>query len=197
MKIQGPLETFFKSPDQASDSKGDGVLYSLRVDLEKLYGKESDLEGSTDSHSILAITGMLLGMDYISQCYSSKKHSGEAFVDSVINLGGVDWDNAEAMYQSKCALLHSFSLSTTSDRKYFHKGTRFNFKIVSDIPDTAIKIAGVEESQVNYRINIRGLKACFIRMISQLERICRDSEHQSHSAVLNRVCRRAEEKLPK
>jgi hypothetical protein len=197
MKVHWPLEDFFRSPDQASDPKGEGVLYSLRVDLEKLYGKESDFEGIPDSNSVLAIIGMLIGIDYVSQCYSSKKQSGEAFVDSLINLGGIDWDNAEALYQLKCALLRALSLSTTSDRKYFHKGTRFNFRFISDIRSTIIKIADVQESEVNYTVNIRGLKLCFTRMISQLEKTCRDSEHKSHNTILNRVCRKGEERLLK
>jgi hypothetical protein len=197
MKVHWPLEDFFRSPDQASDPKGEGVLYSLRVDLEKLYGKESDFEGIPDSNSVLAIIGMLIGIDYVSQCYSSKKQSGEAFVDSLINLGGIDWDNAEALYQLKCALLRALSLSTTSDRKYFHKGTRFNFRFISDIRSTIIKIADVQESEVNYTVNIRGLKLCFTRMISQLEKICRDSEHKNHNTILNRVCRKGEERLLK
>ena len=197
MEIQGPLENFFKSPEQAPDPKGDGILYNLRVDLEKLYGKESKFEGIPPSHSMLAMTGILIGIDYISQCYSSKKQSGEAFVDSVISLGGIDWDNAEAIYQLRCAILHSFSLSTISDRKYFHKGTRFHFTIIDDTPSTVIKMESAKESEVNYRVNIRGLKMCFTRMISELEKICRDSKHKNHSVILNRVCRRGEEKLLK
>jgi len=197
MEIQGPLENFFKSPDQAPDPKGDGILYNLRVDLEKLYGKESEFEEAPSSHVMLAMTGILIGIDYISQCYFSKKQSGNAFVDSLIDLGGIEWDNAEAIYQLRCALLHSFSLSTISDRKGFRRGTRFSFKVIDGPPRMPIKMESASESEINYKVNVCGLKMCFTKMISELEKICRDNKHKNHSVVLKRVCRRGEEKLLK
>lgn len=196
MDIQGPLENFFKSPDQAPDPNGDGILYSIRADLEKLYGKESEFKENPSSHAMLALTGILIGIDYISQCYLGKQ-SGTAFVESLMELGRIDWDNAEAMYQLRCALLHSYSFSTISDRKSFCRGVRFNFKFVDDKPGTVIKMEGATESEADYRVNIRGLKKCFTGMISELEKICRDSKHKKHSTILNRVCRRGVEKLLK
>jgi hypothetical protein len=196
MEIQGPLENFFKSPDQAPDPNGDGILYSIRADLEKLYGKESEIKENPSSHAMLALTGILIGIDYISQCYLGKQ-SGTAFVESLMELGRIDWDNAEAMYQLRCALLHSYSFSTISDRKSFCRGIRFNFKFVDDKPGPVIKMEGATESEAYYRVNIRGLKKCFTGMISELEKICRDSKHKKHNAILNRVCRRGEEKLLK
>ena len=197
MESHGAFEDFFKSPDQAPDPKGDGVLYSLRVGLEKLYGKESEFEGDPFCHSMLVITGILIGIDYLSQCYFAKKQSGKGFVETVIDLGGIDWDNAEAIYQLRCALLHSFSLSNISDRKSFRRGTRFNFKVIDGPPSTILRMESATESEVNYKVNIWGLKMCFVKMISELEKICLDSKHQKHSEVLNRVCERAAEKLVK
>jgi hypothetical protein len=195
MDISGPLENFFKSPSHAPAPDGDGVLYNLRSDLEKLYGKESEFEGDP-SHAMLAMTGILIGIDYISQCYSQKQ-SGTSFIDSVIELGGIDWDNAEAIYQLRCALLHSFSFSTISNRESFHKGVRFNFKVTADSPATVVHLERATGSEAYYRANIWGLKMCFTRMISELEKICRDGNHKKHNVILNRVCRRGEEKLLK
>jgi hypothetical protein len=197
MDLQGPLECFFKSPAQEPDPKGDGILYHLRVDLEKLYGKEGEFEGDPPSYAILAMTGVLVGIDYISQCYFSKKQSGTAFVESLMDLGGIDWDNAEAVYQLRCALLHSFSLSTISDRKSFRKGTRFSFKVMDDSPNLLIRMESATESEVHYKVNIWGLKMCFTRMLSELRKICLDGNHTKHSEVLERVCQRAAEKLLK
>lgn len=196
MEIQGPLENFFKSPAQAPNPEGDCILYYLRVDLEKLYGKESEFQGDPSSHAMLAMTGILISIDYISQCYFGKQ-SGNAYVESLIELGGVDWDNAEAIYLLRCALLHSFSLSTISGRKSFHKGIQFNFKIIDDRPSAVIQLEKTTESEAYYKVNIWGLKRCFIMMISELEEICRDSRHKKHSAVLHRVCQRGEEKILK
>jgi hypothetical protein len=195
MEFQGPLESFFKSPDQQPDPAGDGLLYSLRVDLEKLYGKESELAGVPSHHAMLAMAGILIGMDYIAQCYFSKKLSGTAFVESLIDLGRIDWDNAEAVYQLRCAILHSFSLSTVSDRKSFRKGTRFSYKLVDADPDTPIKLESATESELHYKVGLLGLKRCFIGMISELYGICLDSAHRKHHEVLHRVCQYAEEKL--
>lgn len=197
MEFEGPLEIFFKSPDQKPDPKGDGMLYNLRADLEKLYGKESEFDGAPSAHAMLAMTGILIGIDYISQCYSSKKHSGNAFIESLIDLGAVDWDNAEAIYQLRCALLHSFSFSTKSDRDNFRKGTRFSFSVMGGPPSVLIKLESVTESEIFYRVNVWGLKLCFTRMISELQKICLDSEHAKHSKVLSRVCQKAAEKLLK
>lgn len=197
MEFQGLLENFFKSPDKEPDPKGDGLLYHLRVDLERLYGKENEFEGAPSRHAILAMTGILIGIDYIAQCYVSKKLSGTAFVESLIDLGGIDWDNAEAVYQLRCAILHSFSLSTISDRKSFRRGTRFSFKLMDGPPDMLIKMESATESEIHYKVNVWGLKRCFTRMIAELQKICLDSEHKKHSEVRNRVCRWAAEKLLK
>ena len=197
MEFQGPLESFFKSPDQEPDPKGDGIFYNLRVDLEKLYGKECEFEGVPSSHAMLAMTGIMVGIDYISQCYFSKQQSGKHFIESLMDLGGIDWDNAEAVYQLRCALLHSFSLSTISDRKDFCKGTKFSFKLMEDAPSALIKIESATESEIKYKVNVWGLKMCFIKMISELHKICLDSSHKKHCEVLNRVCQRAAEKLLK
>ena len=182
MESQGQLESFFKSPDKPPDPKGDGLLYNLRVDLEKLYGKESEYEGNASRHAFLAMTGIMVGIDHISQCYFSKKQSGTAFVESLIDLGAVDWDNAEAIYQLRCALLHSFSLSTISDRKSFRRGSRFNFKVMDAPPGTLITMESATESEISYKVNVGGLKMCFIRMISELqnifERKCRPSQRR-------------------
>jgi hypothetical protein len=191
------MDHFFKSPDKGPDPNGDGILYHLRVGLEKLYGKESEFEGDTPSYAILAMTGVMVGIDYISQCYFSKKQSGTAFVESLMDLGGIDWDNAEALYQLRCALLHSFSLSTISDRKNFRKGTRFSFKVMDDSPSSLIRMESATESEIHYKVNIWCLKTCFTRMISELRKICMDSEHKKHCEVLDRVCHRAAEKLLK
>ena len=197
MEFQGLLESFFKSPDQEPDPKGDNIFYNLRVDLEKLYGKECEFEGDPSSHAMLAMTGIMIGIDYISQCYFSKQQSGKHFVESLMDLGGMDWDNAEAVYQLRCALLHSFSLSTISDRKDFCKGTKFSFKLMEDAPSALIKIESATESEIKYKVNVWGLKMCFIKMIAELQKICLDGNHKKHGEVLNRVCQRAAEKLLK
>ena len=167
MEPQRTLESFFKSPDKEPDPGGDGVLYHLRADLENLYGKECALEGDSSKHAMLVLTGILIGIEYISQCYFSKKQSGTAFVESLMDLGGIDWDNAEAIYQLRCAILHSFSLSTISDRKNFRKGTRFSFRLMDDTPDSLIRMESVSESEIHYKVNTRGLKMCFTTLVSE------------------------------
>jgi hypothetical protein len=195
MELQELCESFFKSPDSKPVPGKDGVLYHLRADLEKLYGKESEFEGESTRHAMLVMTGVLIGIEYISQCYFAKKQSGTAFVESLMDLGGVDWDNAEAMYQLRCAILHSFSLHTISDRKTFRKGTRFVFRLMDEAPGSLIRMESAAESEIHYKVNIWGLKACFLKMISELQKICLDDSHKKHSEVLDRVCQRAAEKL--
>ncbi|HTY64610.1 MAG TPA: hypothetical protein VMG30_20350 [Acidobacteriota bacterium] len=197
MESQELLECFFKAPDRKPDPKGDGILYHLRVDLEKLYGTEGEYEGDPPSYAILAMTGVLVGIEYLSQCYFSKKLSGTAFVESLMDLGGIDWDNAEALYQLRCALLHSFSLSIVSDRKSFRKGTLFSFRVMDDSPDSIIRMESATESEVYYKVNVWGLKLCFTRMISELQKICLDSTHKKHAEILERVCQRAACKILK
>ena len=138
MIIVSAIDNFFKKPHEKPSPEGDGILYHLRRDLEILYGDESNNNGDPSTHTMLAMIGMLAGIDYLSKTYSAAVPSRKRLVESVEELCTMSNDDAEALYQLRCALVHSVGLSTVSDCSY-KKGTRFNFEITDNKPAPLIE----------------------------------------------------------
>lgn len=191
----GPIESFFKLPTEAPSDQGDGVLYHLRRDLEKLYGKENDYTVDASEHAMLAMMGILAGIDYLSKVYSSKKHSREKFTDTLQNLCGFHVD-AEAIYQLRCALVHSVSLSTVSVCSY-RRGIKFIFEITDKAGAPLLAKLSDDGKEVAYKINFLELKGSLIKVIDTLRTICGDNSHPKHTHVINQVGQLHSEKIIK
>ncbi len=197
MIIEGPLESFFKNPKSEPSHQGDSIIYHLRRDLVKLYGDESDYNADPSHYAMLAMMGMLAGIDYLSKIYSSLEGSGDKFVETVESLCNTSNDDSEAIYQFRCALIHSVGLSTVSDRKRYKKGTKFNFEVSDDKSFPFIQKLADAGNEVTYRISYWELKKAFLKVISETENIARDPRHPKNSHVINMIGHMHSEKLLK
>jgi hypothetical protein len=125
MIITGPIESFFKNPGSKPLSAGEGILFHLRRDLVKLLGAEGNHISDASPHAMLSLMGVLAGIDYLSQVYSAARGSRKRFVETVRELCTITEDDSQAIYQLRCALMHSIALSTVSACDY-RRGVRFN-----------------------------------------------------------------------
>jgi len=131
MIITGPIESFFKIPGAEPSSEGDGVLFHLRRDLVKLLGPENQRTRDAAPHLMLSIMGLLAGIDYLSRVYSSAKESRGRFAETIKDLYNVTEDDSQAIYQLRCAIIHTVALSTISECSH-RRGIRFNFEITGE-----------------------------------------------------------------
>lgn len=199
MIITGPIEKFFRAPGSPwpESDKGEGLLYNLRDDLTKLYGPETDFAGQITEGFFLPLAGIMSGIDYLAKAYRPAGRSGDRFVNTLRELGGMNEDNAEAIYQLRCALVHEISLQSISDRAA-RKGVPYKFYLNGDpavdfangggpIVQIADKAQDAPPGRIVYVVNFWGMKQLFLRMVSALRRICEVASHQRHAEVLNRV----------
>jgi len=196
MITTGPIENFFKPPTLHPSTEGEGILFHLRRDLIRLYGNEDEYNGDPSHYAMLAMMGMLAAIDYLSKVYSSDEYSRNRFVETVEKLCNMNRDDSEAIYQLRCALVHSVSLSTISDCSY-RKGTRFNFEITDNNSAPLILKLFDNGKEVTYRIGFWGLKQSFKRIIGELLKIAIDSSHPKNSYVINMIGQMHSEKLIK
>lgn len=196
MIITGPIESFFKNPKSKPSSKGEGILFHLRRDLEKLYGAESEYNSDPSPHAMLAMMGMLAGIDYLSKVYSSCQGSRKKFVETVKELCNMSNDDSEAVYQFRCALVHSVGLSTVSNCGY-RKGTRFYFKVTDGKSVPLIQKLADDGREVTYRISFWELKKSFLKVIDGLENIVIQAGHPRNRHVVNMIGQMHSEKLLK
>lgn len=195
MIINGPVESFFKNPKDNPSSRGDCILYHLRRDLEKLYGSETDSCSNSSLHAMLAMMGILAGIDYLSKVYSSLQNGLRSkFVEMVKDLCNISSDDAEAIYQLRCALVHSVALSTTSSCSY-RRGVQFNFEITDDESLPLIEKVSDLVSEVTYRVCFVQLKNAFVKIVLELEKIAKDLNHSKNSQVINMIGHMHSEKI--
>lgn len=191
MITSGPIETFFKAPTEPPCDQGDGILFHLRRDLEKLYGKEKDYTFDASEHVMLAMMGILAGIDYLSKVYASQNGSRKRFTDT-LQLLGLHIEDAKAIYQLRCALVHSVSLSTVSDSH-----VRFIFEITDNAGTSLITKLSNDGQEAVYRINFLELKRSFINIIDTLLEICGDNNHPKNAHIVNQIGVLHSEKLIK
>ena len=195
MILTGPIEAFFKAPSEPPSNAGDCLLFHLRRDLEALYGIEGLNTTVSPSHVLLATMGVLAGIDYLSQVYSPKRSGRERFAEAVKDIVGVNTEDAEALYQLRCALTHQIGLSTISDS--FRKGDRFSFELTDVSSEPLIAKLSDSGVEVYYRIGFWALKAAFRRIIDHLLGICQSTTDPRLAHVVNEVGQRHGEKLLK
>lgn len=195
MITTGPVEAFFKSPTEASSADGDCVLYHLRADLESLYGKEAASSPVSPSHVLLATTGILNGIDYISQAYSRKKAQHERFTETLHDLLGMPSDDAEALYQLRCALVHQVGLSVMSQS--YKKGTRFIFELSDELGSPMIRQVSTSQGEASYAVGFWKLKGAFVTVVNALRHICENPDHEKNPHVINSVGKMHSEKIVK
>ncbi|MBI3245956.1 MAG: hypothetical protein HYZ50_05570 [Deltaproteobacteria bacterium] len=196
MIITGPIESFFKNPSSEPLSEGDGILFHLRRDLVKLLGAEDQHFRDASPHAMLSLMGVLAGIDYLSQVYSTAKGSRKRFVETVRELCKIAEEDSQAIYQLRCAIIHSIALSTISACDY-RKGDRFNFEITDDDACPLIEKRSDNGSEVAYRIGFWQLRETFLNIVSILENIARGVGDPKNPHVLNMIGQMHSEKILK
>jgi hypothetical protein len=196
MIINGPTENFFKHPSLEPSQEGDCILFHLRRDLEKVYGAEQDFSGDPSPHAILSMMGILAGIDYISKVYSIEQLSRKRFVETVRDLCKITEEYSQALYQFRCALMHSVALSTISNCEH-RRGTIFNFEVTDNNSFPIIEKLYDDDSEVTYQICFWKLKKNFIELINILEKIARDVNHDKNHHVINMIGQMHSEKILK
>ena len=195
MIATGPIEAFFKPPTEAASAEGDCLLYHLRTDLESLYGSETTRSSVSPSHALLATTGILNGIDYLSQVYSTKKTQRERFSETLHGLLGLAVSDAEALYQLRCALVHQVGLSVVS--RSYKKGTRFIFGLSDDATGAVISCMSTSSVESVYTVGFWKLKGAFVALVNALRQVCEDPGHSDNAKVVNGVGKMHSEKILK
>ncbi|MBW2740285.1 MAG: hypothetical protein JRE64_15890 [Deltaproteobacteria bacterium] len=167
MIITSPIEAFFKNPNLEPLPEGDCILFHLRRDLIRLYGAEGKANDDVSLHTMLAMMGILAGIDYLSKVYSrhqGPKKSRKRFVETIQELCSISNEDSEAVYQFRCALVHSVSLSTISSS--YKSGERFNFDVNDEISQRLVeKLSDSADVVHHYRISFWKLKEAFLEII--------------------------------
>ena len=196
MIIIGPIENFFKNPRSEPSSEGDGILFHLRRDLVKLLGAEGQHIRDSSPHAMLSLMGVLAGIDYLSQVHSAAGGSRERFAETIRKLCKITEEDSQAIYQLRCAIIHSVALSTISDCNH-RRGVRFNFEITDDDASPLIVKLSDDGSEVVYRIGFWKLREAFLDIVAELENIAREVGHPKNSHVVNMIGQMHSEKILK
>ena len=196
MITTGPIEAFFKPPTDSSSETGDCLLYHLRSDLESLYGRETSTSSVSPSHTLLATMGVLSGIDYLSQVYSTEAGSHKRFIETMQGLADFSVDDSEALYQLRCAVVHQIGLSNISESSY-RRGTRFIFEITDVAHKPVIQKHSDSGNEVNYSVGFWELKRCFIEIVNRLRGVCETATHSRNAHAINKVGHMHLEKLLK
>jgi len=170
--FRAPRSTFPPSSTRA-------VLYVLRRDLEKLYGSEKCRYIKGYKAPMLAVLGMMAGIDLLSKFYSGKGLNTTAtdFKNFLEDCGKLSEHESEALYQYRCALAHSYGLFTISK-----KGIPYKFSLDDNLSNKKlIKKVGKDY----YRINFWQMKKFFLYCIGELESCLRNPNYPNHNALLN------------
>jgi hypothetical protein len=191
----GPIEAFFKAPSELASNSGDCLLYHLRSDLESLYGPEGQCAPISQSHVLLATIGILSGIDYLAQAYSSKSGGRNRFVETVLDLTQLSPEDSQALYQLRCALVHQIGLSVVSES--YRKGIRFTFEIDDTVGRPALSQLSDTGVEVNYGVGFWQLKSCFSQIISGVRCVCETPTHPYNAGVIKKIGHMHSEKLLK
>ena len=195
MIITGPIEGFFKNPGSEPSSEGDGILYHLRRDLVKLLGAEGEHFRDASPHAMLSLMGILAGIDYLSQVYSAEEGSRKRFVETIRELCNISEEESEALYQLRCAIVHSVALSTISSS--YREGAMFIFEITDNEACPLIEKQSDNGDEVAYRIGFWVLRETFLNIIAKLEDIARDVENPKNAHIINMIGHMHSEKILK
>jgi hypothetical protein len=149
-----------------------------------------------DLHLKIGLMGVLSGIDYLSQVYSAEKDSRPRFVETLRQLQGLSEKDSQAIYQLRCALVHSVALSTVS-KCSFRKGTRFIFNITDDNAHPLISLMSDDGKNATYLISFWKLRRVFLEVIDALELIARDSTHKKNSQIIKMIGQMHSEKILK
>ena len=114
---------------------------------------ENSFDADASNHTILATIGILSGLDYLAQAYLGRRSTRNKFVKLLPDLAEVDVDGAEALYQLRCGLVHSVSLSAVSKRDH-HRGVTYSFTLTDERDGVFLNKEQECYNEVAYRVNL-------------------------------------------
>ncbi len=196
MIINGPIENFFKNPCSEPSPEGDCVLFHIRRDLVRLLGAENQVNPEAPRHVMLSLMGILAGIDYLSQVYSDKRRSRDRFVETVRESCKINEDASQAIYQLRCAIIHSVALSTISGCNH-RRRDRFSFEITDDDSCPLLTELSDNGSEVTYRINFWKLRKAFLGIVAELVSITNNINHPKNVHLINMIGKMHSEKILK
>ena len=158
------------------------VLFLLRRDLEKLYGAENRKHIRTHKAPMLAVLGMMAGIELLAKFNSGKatQTTNTDFKDFLVDYGNLTRARAEVLYQYRCALAHSYGLYTMK-RVRGKRPRSFKFSL-DDSPGCSCLIQKVAYN--HYTISFWQMKQFFLRCVAYLEARLRNSDHRDHKILL-------------
>ncbi|MFB0561317.1 MAG: hypothetical protein ACETWM_08920 [Candidatus Lokiarchaeia archaeon] len=180
MIFSSAIDNCFRAPrSQGPPGPARPVLYVLRRDLEQLYGSEKRAHIKNYKAPMLAILGMMAGIDLMAKLHFGKTSNlgGEKFKEFLQNYGKLSKDEAEALYRYRCALAHNYGLFSIDK-----KGKQYKFSL-NDSPSNRKLIRKIRNNR--YHINFWQMKKFFLYCIGELESRLRDPNYPNHNTLLN------------
>lgn len=180
MIFSSAIDNCFRPPrSQRPPGPARPVLYVLRRDLEKLYGSEKRRYIKNHKAPMLAVLGMMAGMDLMAKLHFGKTSNlgGKKFKQFLQNYGKLSKGQAKALYQYRCALAHNYGLFSI-DRK----GKQYKFSL-DDSQSNRKLIQKIGNNQ--YHINFWQMKKFFLYCIGELESRLRNPNYPNHNTLLN------------
>ncbi len=198
MEFRGPFEAFFKAPQEIPATDGDCVLFWLRRGLTALYGQETE-DGFDPQHgTLLATAGILMGFDFLGRAYYGGQAEGNKFVGVLQHAGGVTGHTAEVLYQLRCGLIHSLSLSAVSRRR-FHRGQEFRFTLTDNASDPVVSPDASPNHRYAFLVSFPALRRLFLGTVRGLEAACHNPPQSARTTsggdVAGNVAALAAEKI--
>jgi hypothetical protein len=154
------------------------VLFLLRRDLVRLYGSEKRKQIKRHKAPMLAVLGMMAGIDLITKFSIGLQDTGRAqFKYFLMEYGKLNKQNAETFYQFRCSLAHSYGLYAISREKKIYRFA------LDDNPNNRDLIKNISPNY--YIINFWQMKKFFLSCINEMKRRLWNPEYPNHSILLN------------
>lgn len=170
------IDWFFRKP--ASGDPADGRrsnLYVLRRDLCDLLGAENNLPVDPKAPMLAAI-GMMSGIDLMTWTTTwPEEPERKDFVGFLRKYGRMSEGDAEALYQYRCAQVHSYGLF--SIRRQKGQQAEFTFTVDPSISaHLAIEHKPDAKHPNNYIVSLAPLKQLFLNIAGDFETAVRSDQ---------------------
>ena len=168
------IDWFFRKPaDGDPQTNRRSNLYVLRRDLCDLLSPEHNVTIDIKAPMLAAI-GMLSGIDLLAWTTTWPEEPKRTdFVAFLVKYGGMPENDAQALYQYRCAQVHSYGLF--SIRK--QEGVKADYTFTLDPAQTAhqaITFRSTEKHPHNYTVALYPLRELFLAIIDKFEHAVRN-----------------------
>jgi len=181
------IDCFCAPRAQRSPGPNRSVLFLLRRDLEKLYGAESRKHIRTHKAPMLAVLGMMAGIELLAKFNTGKatQTTNNDFKEFLVGYGNLTRAKAEVLYQYRCALAHSYGLYTMK-RASGKRPRSFKFSL-DDSPRCSCLIEKL--SYNHYVISFWQMKQLFLHCVESLKACLRSPDSRNHRMLVKNFVR--------